>query len=172
MGPAPWMRYTEGMASRPTREPALRFDPASPAWIGLRLTVLSSRYMAPLTAALAQAHGLTRDDVTVTVCLSITNARSAQEIVRYTGRPKNSVSRAVASLERRGVLSRQGDPADGRSSRLALTARGRRLFEEIAACFVQRDRLMMAALSATERRTFSRLLSRIAEASAGWAGRD
>jgi DNA-binding MarR family transcriptional regulator len=169
MGPPPWMRYTERMAAKTKKRPALRFDPASLAWIGLRLTVLSSRYMAPLTAALERAHGLTRDDVTVTICLAITNARSAQDIVRYTGRPKNSVSRAVVGLERRGVLRRHGDPSDRRSSRLALTARGRRLFEQIAAGFVQRDRLLLAALSAPERRTFSRLLVRIAEASAGWA---
>jgi DNA-binding MarR family transcriptional regulator len=168
MRPVSWMRYTESMASRKKRPPALRFDPGSLAWIGLRLTVLSSRYMAPVTAALERGHGLSRDDVTVTVCLSITNARSAQEIVRYTGRPKNSVSRAVAGLERRGVLRRDTDPADRRSSRLALTARGRRLFQRIAAGFVARDRLMLGPLSGPERRTFNRLLNKVAESSADW----
>jgi DNA-binding MarR family transcriptional regulator len=156
------------MTSKSKRTPALRFDPGSLAWIGLRLTVLSSRYMAPVTAALEGAHGLSRDDVTVTICLSITNAQSAQEIVRYTGRPKNSVSRAVASLERRGVLRRHVDPADRRSSRLALTARGRQLFERIAAGFVARDRLMLGPLSRPERRTFNRLLNKVAAPSADW----
>ena len=116
-----------------TKPTALRFDPASLAWIGLRLTVLSSRYMAPINAELERKRGLSRDDVTVTLCLSITNAGSAQEIVRYTGRPKNSVSRAVTSLEARGFLRRSTDAADRRSSRLVLTARGRRLFDDIAA---------------------------------------
>jgi DNA-binding MarR family transcriptional regulator len=151
-----------------TKPTALRFDPASPAWIGLRLTVLSSRYMAPINAVLERERGLSRDDVTVTICLSITNAGSAQEIVRYTGRPKNSVSRAVTSLEERGFLRRATDAADRRSSRLLLTTRGRRLFDHIAGYFVRRDALLLDPLSARERRELNRLLNKVAAASAGW----
>lgn len=153
------------------RRPALRFDPNSLAWIGLRLTVLSTRYMTPINALLEHDQGLSRDDVTVTICLSITNAASAQEIVRYTGRPKNSVSRAVTSLEERGVLRRDTDARDRRSSRLSLTPRGRRLFDRIAACFVQRDSLMLSPLSPRERRDFNRLLNKIATPSADWPQR-
>ncbi len=162
------MRYTKGMTkSAPTR-PALRFDPESLAWIGLRLTVLSSRYMGPVTARLERDRGLSRDDVTVTICLSITNATTAQEIVRYTGRPKNSVSRAVAGLEDRGFLRRNADASDRRASTLSLTVRGRRLFERIADCFQERDGLMLRPLSAPEQRTFNRLLNKIATPSANW----
>jgi DNA-binding MarR family transcriptional regulator len=154
---------------RPVKKPpALRFDPGSLAWIGLRLTVLSSRYMGPINAVLEQDRGLSRDDVTVTICLSITNAATAQEIVRYTGRPKNSVSRAVASLEERGCLRRDTDASDRRSSRLSLTARGRRLFDNIAAYFVKRDELLLGPLSDQERRDLNRLLNKIAAPSADW----
>ena len=166
------MRDTKKNTAAASKRPALRFDPASLAWIGLRLTVLSSRYMGPLNATLEQDRGLSRDDVTVTTCLSITNAASAQEIVRYTGRPKNSVSRAVASLEERGLLRRHTDTGDRRSSRLSLTARGRQLFKHIAACFVQRDALMLEPLSERERRDFNRLLNKIAAPSADWPETD
>jgi len=162
------MRYTEGMTTDVKQRSALRFDPDSLEWIGLRLTVVSSRYMAPISTALEQEKGLSRDDVTVTICLSITNATSAQEIVRYTGRPKNSVSRAVASLEERGFLRRDSDASDRRSSKLSLTARGRRLFDDISSRFVQRDRLMLRALSEQERRSFNRLLNKISAPSADW----
>ena len=151
--------------------PALRFDPNSLAWIGLRLRVLSTRYMGPVNALLEHDQGLSRDDVTVTICLSITKATSAQEIVRYTGRPKNSVSRAVASLEERGFLRRHADESDRRSSRLSLTARGRRIFDRIATCFVERDGLMLEPLSPQERRDFNRLLNKIATPSADWPER-
>ena len=100
------------MSPKVKQRSALQFDPDSLAWIGLRLTVVSSRYMGPINAVLEQNQGLSRDDVTVAICLSITNATSAQEIVRYTGRPKNSVSRAVASLEERGFLRRYSDASD------------------------------------------------------------
>jgi DNA-binding MarR family transcriptional regulator len=151
---------------------ALRFDPGSLAWIGLRLTVVSSRYMRPINAVLEQNRGLSRDDVTVTICLSITHATSAQEIVRYTGRPKNSVSRAVASLEQRGFLRRYSDASDRRSSRLSLTPRGRRLFGHIAVCFAQRDSLMLSPLSERERHDFNRLLNKISVPSADWPRTD
>lgn len=156
------------MTSSGPKRPALRFDPASLVWIGLRLTVLSSRYMAPVTALLERDQGLSRDDVTVTICLSITNATTAQEIVRYTGRPKNSVSRAVAGLEVRGILRRHTDASDRRSSTLSLTAHGRRLFGRIAACFQARDSLMLGPLSPQERRDFNFLLNKIVTPSASW----
>lgn len=162
------MRYTKGMAIRSKRQSALRFDPNSLQWIGLRLTVVSSRYMGPINAELEQAQGLSRDDVTVTICLSITNATSAQEIVRYTGRPKNSVSRAVTSLEERGFLRRYTDASDRRSSKLSLTPRGRKLADQIAARFVQRDNLLLRPLSEQERRSFIRLLNKLSARSADW----
>jgi DNA-binding MarR family transcriptional regulator len=162
------MRYTKGMTRSVPKRPALRFDPASLAWIGLRLTVLSSRYMAPITAQLERDLDLSRDDVTVAICLSITNATTAQEIVRYTGRPKNSVSRAVAGLEDRGLLRRHTDASDRRSSTLSLTARGRRIFGRIAARFRERDRLMLKPLSRPEQLAFNRLLNKIARPSARW----
>lgn len=155
------------MAKQARRPSALRFDPRSLAWVGLRLTVVSSRYMAPINAELERAHGLSRDDVTVTVCLAITNATTAQEIVRYTGRPKNSVSRAVASLEERGLLRRRDDTSDRRSNRLSLTPRGRRQFEQIEAHFVRRDALMLRPLSQRERHAFNRLLNKLAASPAG-----
>lgn len=162
------MRYTKEMATRLKRPSALRFDPNSLEWIGLRLTVVSSRYMGPINAELEQGQGLSRDDVTVTICLSITNATSAQEIVRYTGRPKNSVSRAVTSLEERGFLRRYTDAGDRRSSKLSLTPRGRRLVDQIAARFVERDGLLLQPLSEQERRSFNRLLNKISMSSADW----
>ena len=124
--------------------------------------------MAPVTALLERDLDLSRDDVTVTICLSITNATSAQEIVRYTGRPKNSVSRAVTNLEEQGFLRRYADANDRRSAKLSLTPRGIRLFARIADCFVERDRLMLEPLSRQERRDFNRLLDKIATPSADW----
>jgi DNA-binding MarR family transcriptional regulator len=161
------MRYTKGMTNTKQRS-ALRFDPASLDWIGLRLTVVSSRYMGPVSAGIERKLGLSRDDVTVATCLSITNATSAQEIVRYTGRPKNSVSRAVTGLEERGFLRRDSNATDRRSSRLSLTARGRRLFEQIAVFLIERDSLMLSSLSERERHDFNRLLNKISAPSSDW----
>jgi DNA-binding MarR family transcriptional regulator len=146
----------------------LKFDPDSAAWIGLRVTVVSNRYIYPLYAGLERKHKLLRDDAAVISCLSITSATTAQEIVRYTGRPKNSISRAVAKLEGEGMIRRNSDPRDGRVSALSLTSRGKRLFDQIKGYFAERDKRLLEVLSENEKRQFNRLLNKIAESSADW----
>jgi len=42
-----------------------------------------------------------------------------------------AVSRAVDGLVRRGLCTREEDPADRRSKRILITARGRRLYERL-----------------------------------------
>jgi len=146
----------------------LKFDPLSSVWIGLRVTVVSNRYLYPLNAQLERMHKLLRDDVAVISCLSITSATTAQEIVRYTGRPKNSISRAVAKLEAEGILRRAAHMRDGRASTLTLTPRGKKLFSQIKHFFDERDQQLIEVLSEKEKKEFNRLLTKISEASADW----
>ena len=51
---------------------------------------------------------------------------------------------------------------------LDIIRRGSRLFDRIAACFVERDELMLGPLSQQERRDFNRLLNKIVMPSANW----
>ena len=147
----------------------LKFDPSSSAWIGLRVTVVSNRYLYPLNAELERKYKVLRDDVAVLSCLSITSATTAQEIVRYTGRPKNSISRAVAKLEAESILRRKAHLRDGRASTLYLTARGKKLFAQIRHFFAERDQRLIEVLSEKEKSEFNRLLTKISEASADWS---
>ncbi|MDP3172881.1 MAG: MarR family transcriptional regulator [Phenylobacterium sp.] len=147
---------------------ALKFDPRSTQWLGMRLIVLASRYMQPLYAEIERRHALLRDESAVVTCLSITTAVTAQQIVRYTGRPKNSISRAVTALEARGLLSRSAHPDDSRASHLRLTEAGAQLFTDIRADFAAADTRMLGVLSDEEQRQFGHLLSRVSEASVRW----
>jgi DNA-binding MarR family transcriptional regulator len=111
---------------------------------------------------------LQRDDVAVIVCLSITSATTAAEIVRYTGRPKNSISRSVMGLEEAGLLTRSSHPEDGRAAGLALTAQGRRIFKQISGRFAEHDKRLIAGMNEHERREFTRLLNIVSDSSASW----
>ena len=148
---------------------SLKFDPESSAWIGLRVTVVSNRYLYPLNAELERKYKVLRDDVAVINCLSITSATTAQEIVRYTGRPKNSISRAVTKLEAERILRRKAHLRDGRASTLSLTPRGKKLFAQIRGYFAKRDQRLIEVLSDKEKNEFNRLLTKISEGSADWA---
>jgi DNA-binding MarR family transcriptional regulator len=140
----------------------------SPSWAGLRLVVIANHCMQPLYNKLERVHGLARDEAAILVCLSITTAARAQEVARYTGRPKNSISRAVGSLEARGLLSRSAHPVDGRAVCLELTAAGRRAFEDISDDHAATDERLLEVLEPQERRQFVEMLARIAAASTDW----
>jgi DNA-binding MarR family transcriptional regulator len=122
-------------------------------WIGLRLLAITNRYLAPVHAAIEDRYGLTRDDVAVIVHLSSASA-TAQEIVRHTGRPKNSMSRSVVSLEQRGIVRRRPHPMDGRAAVLELTAKGRKLPAVLANAFGAADERLLEGLTDRERATF------------------
>jgi DNA-binding MarR family transcriptional regulator len=141
------------------RSPPLRFDADSTQWIGLRLAVISNRYNASLYAEVDRELGLQRDDVAVLACLEITLATTAQEIVRYTGRPKNSISRAVTALEEAGFLNRSTHPNDGRAATLGLTAEGREAVSQIGQLTAEHDARLTAKLSEGEKRELTRLLN-------------
>ena len=81
---------------------------------------------------------------------------------------KSGIHRLITALEERGFLRRVSDASDRRSSRLSLTARGRRLFEQIAVSLVERDRLLLGSLSARERHELNRLLNKISVLSSEW----
>jgi DNA-binding MarR family transcriptional regulator len=155
---------TPAAGSRPRAE----FQPGSPHWSGLRLVGVVNRCMQPLYAELERREGLLSDEAAIIVCLSITTAVTAQQVARYTGRPKNSISRAVAALEGRGLIGRSPHPEDGRAVRLELTQSGVKMFEDIRADYAAADERLLETLGEEERRVFVELVTRIADASIDW----
>lgn len=145
-------------------QPTLKFDPRSPVWIGLRLSVASKRYDGPIYVEIAREHGLQGYEVAVVVCLSITNASTAQQLIHYTGSPRNSISRAVSALEKRGVVRRSVHPQDGRAASLDLTVEGHQIFQKISRLYAERDARALGRLTVAEQREFTRLLNVFSDA--------
>lgn len=133
-------------------------------WIGLRISVVSNRYTAPLYADIERRYGLLRDEAAVLIAVANDEGSSAQEIVEHTGRPKNTISRAVRKLETDGRIQRIGDRQDGRAFKLRLTTSGTALFEHLKDICADRDKALVAPLSIAERTEFDRLLSKLFEA--------
>jgi len=135
-------------------------------WIGLRLLALSNRYLAPVHARIEDRYGLSRDDVAVLVHLAASETATAQEIVRHTGRPKNSMSRSVVSLEQRGLILRRPHPTDGRAAVLQLTAKGRKVCEVLAEAFGEADERLLESLDESERAAFVHSLIKMSDEAA------
>ena len=86
---------------------------------------------------------------------------TAQDLADYIGLDKMSVSRAVRGLAARRRIARQASVRDRRRLHLSLTAAGGRIYEEIAASGLARERAVFASLGGKERRAFFALLTRL-----------
>ncbi|MCO5156421.1 MAG: MarR family winged helix-turn-helix transcriptional regulator [Aquamicrobium sp.] len=72
---------------------------------------------------------------TQTACLSLLAGRGASRVTvlaRLLGVTQPTASEVVAALERKGLVERRRDPADGRAARIVLTAAGARIVRQTA----------------------------------------
>ena len=77
---------------------------------------------------------------------------------RITGFDKGAVARQTASLEAKGYLRREANPADGRSRCLYATAQAERLKNSKAAVETRFYDWLLAPLTEPERAEFARVL--------------
>lgn len=137
--------------------------------LAYRISWLANFYSGPIYRRLEMERGLTRPEVIVMVCLAHAPGIAAADICAATGRPKNSISRAVARLLRDGRIARRADPEDGRATILALTAEGHALYEALLPEFQAREASMLAPLNAAERAELDRLLGKLVHRDDDWA---
>ncbi len=144
----------------------------NPSWFAFRFNYLSLRYNIPLYGAIERRYGLVRPQVAVIYSLGLRDMVTARDIGISYGFPKNTLSRAIASLEKRALLTRQRHPTDKRSWLLSLTADGRRIFEATLPRFVHVQDEMLKPLTVRERETLSVLLAKIVLNTFSWPADD
>jgi MarR family transcriptional regulator, temperature-dependent positive regulator of motility len=133
----------------------------NPCWFSFRINYLSLRYNIPLYGWVEKEYGLIRPQVAVIYALGLRDMVTARDIGMSYGFPKNTLSRAIHSLEKRGIVARRRDASDKRSFLLTLTAEGRAIFDETLPRFVGGQEDILSPLTAGERETLSVLLAKI-----------
>jgi DNA-binding MarR family transcriptional regulator len=141
----------------------------SPIPVAHRLNFVANFYVGPLIRNIEKTFRMTRPEWIVLFCLNQQTGLNAQQISTVTGRPKTSISAAIAKLQRRKLIFRRTDVEDGRRQVLRLTEAGRRMYAAIIDSFVAREREMLACLTRKERATFAELLDKLVEHSGTWA---
>lgn len=129
------------------------------AW---RLNYIASFYAVPFYLALEQRIGISRPEYVILFCVIHRPGVTAGEIVAATGRPKNSISFAVTRLEKKGLIARRPNHADSRRMELRATAAGRAIYHRVLPFLHERERQLLAPLSAQERERLGLLLMKIA----------
>ena len=92
---------------------------------------------------------------------------SQSELASRTHMRGPSVANAIHDLERRGLVKRVPDRADGRKVRVMLTPQGRRLYDLVMPDIAVTNQSMLAGFSAAEQETLKSMLRRIRRNLAG-----
>lgn len=127
-----------------------------------RLSVLSNRISQEIARLYARRFSLNVTEWRLLAVLGRFPDLTATELVERTAMDKVAVSRAVASLLADGRLIRKVDGADRRRTRLRLSAKGYRIYDEIAPLALEYQRGLLAGLSPQERSALDALLDRLA----------
>ncbi len=126
-----------------------------------RISSLYSLLSAGTAKELSAPHGLVLREWRVMVLLAGNEPMSASDLAARSLLDKASVSRAVASLVQRGLLTVTVSDMDARMKVLRLTEEGWRIYADLAPKSLQRHKRLMSALTPAERKSLTSMLSRI-----------
>ena len=126
-----------------------------------RLSVLSNRISQEIARLYAERFALNVTEWRLLAVLGRYPDITATELVERTAMDKVAVSRAVASLVDDGRLTRKVDGDDRRRTRLRLSAKGYRIYDEVAPLALQYQQRLLAELSGDDRALLEALLSKL-----------
>lgn len=93
--------------------------------------------------------------------LAIENSISAQRVSSIIGMDKASVSRCFKRMQARGLITMALDDTDGRLRIAKLTAKGRKLHDQMIGIALERERALVEVLTPAELDTLIGLLQRL-----------
>ena len=128
-----------------------------------RLSVLSNRISQDIAQLYGERFGLNVTEWRILAVLGRYPDLSASEVAERTAMDKVAVSRAVTSLLESGRLKRRVHGSDRRRSVLALSAKGYKVYDEVAPLALAYERRLMEGLREDERAALDRLLTRMEE---------
>lgn len=158
----------------PAADPLLDFEEVDlmpvERFVTFKVNQLSTAFERQWTRIMREKAGVSLSQWRVLVMLQAGSATFSR-LVEATGMNKALMSRSISELEAKRMLTVSVTPDDARSITLTLAAKGRKLLHEVQPLALARQRHLLSALSASERRTFYAALDKLARAAAeceGW----
>jgi DNA-binding MarR family transcriptional regulator len=108
------------------------------------------------------AHGVSMWGYVVLSALDRSSMRTQAALAAAIGADKTRIIRDLDELQERGLIERMPDPDDRRVRLLAITYAGRAVKDAVQAEIQRGEERRLGDLSADERRTFLRVLGRLA----------
>ncbi|WP_194164674.1 MarR family winged helix-turn-helix transcriptional regulator [Microvirga thermotolerans] len=151
------MTASRSTARKDAFEPKLVLEEFLP----YRLKVLASLTSNALAQIYAERFGLSIPAWRVIVTLGQYEVRTARDIAAHGVMHKSTISRAVSSLEQRGLIQRRPNEDDRREEWLALTAEGRRIYESLAPQALGFESQLLSVLTREEQALLVTLIDRL-----------
>ena len=142
--------------------PALKLDEFLP----YQLNVCANLVSQALSRIYAERYKIGVPEWRVLVTLGEFGMMTAKAIGQHSHMHKTKVSRAVALLERRKLVTRRVNRADLREAFLSLTPAGREVYSELAPSALNFARQLMDSVDAADRAALDRALRKLTERSA------
>ena len=139
--------------------PLLDLDRYVPAFI----TFIGNKLSNSATAFYQKNFGVNVTEWRIISQLAIEPGIPASRICHVIGFDKGAVSRNLAALQKRGLLTIRTAPDDGRTHSITLTARGRAIHDKVIVAALERERRLLACLKKEEREVLIELLRRLHE---------
>lgn len=126
-----------------------------------RLAVLADAVSRSMAAVYRQRFELTRDEWRLLAALGGAGRLQAAEAAQITTLDKMQASRALRSLEARGLVERQPDESDRRHVIVQLLPAGRALLRQVQPMVMAREAYLLEALDEEERAVLDRALGKL-----------
>lgn len=128
-----------------------------------RLSVLEQLTSQAIAERYNRKYDLSRMQWRVMATIAMFGGISARDICLFTHMEKMQVSRAIQSLNQRHLIAQTKNDLDQRSSILNLTPDGEKIYTQIAPQVLDEETRIFSALSASELKTFDRLLEKLSD---------
>jgi DNA-binding MarR family transcriptional regulator len=125
------------------------------------LANLAQGISVELSGIYSEKFGLSVPEWRVLANLAEHQSLNARQIVSFTAMAKSKVSRAVASLDQRGLLSQRTASGDSRAKDLTLTEAGITLYREIVPSVLAWEQSLLEGLEVGEYRDLLYLLDKL-----------
>lgn len=128
-----------------------------------RLNLLATEVSQTLARAYGKRFGISIPEWRIIATLGQFGIMTARDIGTHSRMHKTTVSRAVATLEKRRLIIRRANRADMREAFLALTDAGSAIYLDIVPMAKSFSESLCLGLSASEREMLEALLDRLSE---------
>jgi len=125
------------------------------------ITFIANKLSRSATSYYQKHFGVNITEWRILSLLALEPGIPASRICHVIGFDKGPVSRTLAMMQKRDLVTIRTDPQDGRSHSISLTPKGRTTHDNVIAVALDRERRLLACLRKDEQETLIKLLLRI-----------